>query len=222
MAGPAPMPDDLVAIARAVLAEATPRATLPADAAAWEALYRSHTPSTLPWHVDTLEPELAAALLPLAREDVAALDLGTGTGIVARYLARLGCGVTATDVSTTALTAARAMDGGDAVTWRVDDVTQSTLTGPYGLVVDRACLHALPRAMHVRWAETLRRVASGATLVALVHDTRERNAATQGYDEAGLRALLDTCCEAVHVMPATMRGAQVRRAWLATGRVRGA
>jgi 3-polyprenyl-4-hydroxybenzoate decarboxylase len=219
--GPAPTPDDVFAVARAVLGQHTP--ALPHDRAGWNALYAASAPHSLPWHRDAPEDDLAAALDALARPDLRALDLGTGVGTVARYLAALGCAVVATDVAPAAIEHARARDRTGAVTFAVDDACASALTGPFDLVVDRGCLHCLPREDHTRWRDTLARVsAPGARLVLLVHDVSERGAAgTVGYDEAGLRALLAPLCDELRVSPSVMRGpgGVARKAWRCTARV---
>ncbi|MFO0604035.1 MAG: flavoprotein [Polyangiales bacterium] len=222
MLGPAPAAEDLVAVARAILASHAP--VLPRDGAAWEAVWRATPARELPWSVDAPEPDLAAALAALVRSGDACLDLGTGAGTVARALAGMGARVTATDVSPAALAAARAA-GGEGVDWRVDDVAASALEGPFALVADRALLHVLPPALRSRWVELVRRVAApGAAVVVLCHDARESAAAaTHGFTEPELRALLAEACGEVRVAPSEMRGPGGirRRAWLAIGRAKG-
>ncbi len=224
MLGPAPSPDDVFAVARAVLS-LTDRPQLPSDVMGWDALYQRVPARDLPWFAEAPEADLAAALQALCHAGMRALDLGTGTGTVALHLAALGCHVIATDVSPAALDLARARDASHAVDWRLDDVASSALEGPFDLVVDRACLHSLPRERHAAWRDTLVRVsAPDARLALLVHDVSEEAAAgTFGYDEAGLRAFLAPACDEVRVAPSTMRGARgpSRRAWLCTARVRG-
>lgn len=223
MLGPAPVADDLVAIARALLASHTP--ALPRDAAAWDDVWRSTPAAALPWTVDAPEPDLAAALSALARTGRAALDLGTGAGTVARHLAAAGCRVTACDLSPAAVAVARAAPGGDVIDWRVDDLTASALDGSFGLVADRALLHVLHPAQRAQWVALVRRVAApGAAVVVLCHDASESAAAgTHGLAEAELRALLGALGDEVRVAPSTMRGpgGLRRRAWLATARARG-
>lgn len=219
MIGPAPSTDDVFAVASAVLAQHGP--TLPRDAAEWESVYRG---GELPWDREAPEGDLAVALQCVASRGARALDLGTGTGPVARRLSELGCDVTATDVSRAALDRARALS--PSIAWTLDDATASALRGPFEVIVDRGCLHCLPRGSHGAWRELVARVAApGARLVLLVHDAREsRAAATEGYDEAGVKAFLGAVCDEVRVAPSTMGGDRgpSRRAWLCTARVRAA
>jgi SAM-dependent methyltransferase len=222
MIGPAPLPDEVFAVARAVLAQHRAAPFLPRDGAAWEALYRTSALAQLPWHREAPEDDLSLALRCLTAPDARALDLGTGAGTVARLLSSLGARVTATDLSATALDRGRARN--PSIDWTLDDVTASALAGPFDLIADRGCLHCLPRAQHGVWRDLVARVAApGARLVALVHDAREATAAgTHGYDEPSLRALLAPIADEVRVTASTMRGDRgpLRRAWLCTARLR--
>ena len=63
-----------------------------------------------------------------------ALDLATGTGRNAIHLAEHGFDVTAIDVSAVAIDRARAAAGGLEVDWRVADLDEVDLGGPWDLV----------------------------------------------------------------------------------------
>lgn len=219
MIGPAPSTDDVFAISSALLSQTRP--TLPSDAASWDRRYQTRD---LPWNREAPEGDLAVALQCVASRGARALDLGTGLGTVALRLSSLGCEVTATDLSQIALDRGRAID--PSIAWTFDDVTASSLRGPFDVIVDRGCLHCLPRASHGAWRDLIARVATpGARLVLLVHDVSvSKAAATQGYDEAGLKALLSPVCDEVRVAPSVMGGDRgpLRRAWLCTARLRGA
>jgi len=220
--GPAPEASDLVAIARAILANHRPVA--PRDGAMWETLWRNIPVHELPWSVDRLEPDLAAVLTALVRKGDPCLDLGTGAGTGARHLARLGATVTATDIAPSAIATARTRSN-DGISWCVDDVTASSLTGVFSRVVDRGLLHVLPPEHRPRWIAAIRRVtAPGSVVVLLCHDKSVATATgTYGMTEAELQALLEPLCDDVRVLPSEMHGPHGtrRRAWLAIGRVEG-
>ncbi len=224
MLGPAPSTDDVFEIARAVLAEARRAQTsLPTDRDGWDSLYRGRHPSTLSWHRGALEDDLALTLSALASKGHRALDLGTGSGLVASALAGFQCTVTAVDLSSVAIERASLRGVARLVGWVVGDVTEALPAGPFDLIVDRGCLHCLPRERHVAWREQVARVsAPGARLVALVHDESESSAATNGYGESSLRAFLDPLCEELRVTASRMGGdlGPSRNAWLCVGRVR--
>lgn len=228
--GPAPSPDDVFAVANTVLNAPAPRPSpsLILDVGqgrsdVWNAVYATTAPHDLPWYVAVPERGLVAALDALAHAKLRALDIGTGVGTMACHLASLGCSVVATDVSPAAIELARARDISRTVTFVVDDVCASALEGPFDLIVDRGCLHCLPRERHTQWRDTLARVsAPGARLLLLVHDVAESDAAgTEGYTEAGLRAFLAPLCDEVRVTGSAMRGPRglARRAWRCTARV---
>ncbi len=218
--GPAPSHDDVVAVAAAVLA-AHPSPAAPQSADGWNALYAAHPASARPWHRASPEPELAAVLDALARPGLRALDVGAGTGLVARYLATLGCTVTALDSASRAVDEGRAA-GSPPLHWVVGDVTDGTLEGPFDLVVDRACLHTLPQRQRAAWVATMRRVcAPGATVVVVAHDRDDgARAGTQGFDRDELIALLADV-GTVRVAATTLAGdgGVVRRAWRAIAHV---
>ncbi len=99
----------------------------------------------------------------LAREGVLrpglrAVDLGTGTGTVARGLARHGCAVTALDVSAPMLDAARALatEAGLALTFTQAPAEHTGLPGgAFDLVVAGQCWHWFDRPAAVREAARL-------------------------------------------------------------------
>lgn len=75
------------------------------------------------------------------------LDIGTGLGEQAIYLAKMGLSVTGTDVSPTALQHARELAGDVGVTVKFieDDILNTSLMDEFDLVVDRGCFTILPQ-----------------------------------------------------------------------------
>lgn len=112
----------------------------------WETLYREEAPETLPWYSPELDHDLVKALTENGITGGRVLDLGAGPGTQAIELARRGFEVTATDVSESAVRRASeaASREGVAVRFIVDDILNSSLTGPFDLVFDRGCFHVLP------------------------------------------------------------------------------
>jgi SAM-dependent methyltransferase len=106
------------------------------------------------------EPEVAAAyafrppyppsvfahldrLLTGVRADRRVLDVGCGTGGLARHLTALGVSVDAVDISAAMVERGRALPGGahPRLTWQVGPLELATLTPPYGLVTAGESLH---------------------------------------------------------------------------------
>jgi SAM-dependent methyltransferase len=125
----------------------------------WDEFYVTHAAESMPWFYPNLDPDLAQALGRHAIKG-RALDLGTGPGTQALALAERGFDVTGTDVSPAAIQAAgdRAQSAGLAVSFVVDDVTNSGLTGTFQLVLDRGCFHVLAPDARPGYAATLTRL----------------------------------------------------------------
>lgn len=110
---------------------------------AWEERYVT---GNTPWDTGEPEPELIRVLDAHAVPRGRALEVGCGTGTNAVYLARRGFEVTATDISPTALAAARerAAKAGVDVMWvEADLLSEPNLGEGYDLVLDRGVYHVL-------------------------------------------------------------------------------
>jgi SAM-dependent methyltransferase len=125
----------------------------------WDEFYQTRTVESMPWFYPGLDPDQARAIEQYALAG-RALDLGTGPGTQALALAERGFDVTATDVSSAAVDAARerARAAGLDVSFVIDDVTNSRLTGTFELVLDRGCFHVLAPDMRPRYADTVARL----------------------------------------------------------------
>ena len=100
----------------------------------------------MPWFNPALDDDLAQALDELGLRGGSALDLGTGPGTQAMHLTQCGFSVTATDISGTAIRAARekAAERGLDITWEEDDILDTRLDQQFDLIFDRECFHVLP------------------------------------------------------------------------------
>jgi len=86
------------------------------------------------------------------------LDIGTGTGEQAIYLARKGFVVTATDISLKAVTEARQLSATQniAVDFIKDDILSTTLTGQFDIITDRGCYTVLPNSNNAAYLEAVK------------------------------------------------------------------
>jgi cyclopropane fatty-acyl-phospholipid synthase-like methyltransferase len=112
----------------------------------WEQLYQDKPVETMPWFNPDLDPDLDKALTQLNLHSSTALDLGTGPGTQAMALAQRGFKVTATDLSATAIEKAQsiAREKGLDISWKQDDILNSTLDQEFDFVLDRGCFHVFP------------------------------------------------------------------------------
>jgi len=139
-------------LVRAIDALRTHGALVARTASAWDAAYRTNAP----WTSERCDADLAALLAAHAPTPRRVLDVGCGAGQVAVHAARAGHRVVAIDTSDVALAIARAHRAD--VVWLRDDICASALAGEFEVVVDRATLHALPRAHVYAWAASIRRL----------------------------------------------------------------
>ncbi len=118
-----------------------------------------------PWDTGITPPEVLAFLgrTPPGR----ALDLGCGTGTNAVELARRGWEVTAIDFSHRAVAAARRRAAAARLPVDVrqgDVIDLRGVHGPFDLVLDIGCFHALAPEAHARYAaHVIRCMLPGAT-----------------------------------------------------------
>jgi hypothetical protein len=210
MRGTMPPPHELVAIVRAFVS------TLPArreteDPAlpAWDARYAEPV-ERRPWEADTPDAGLAEWLIP--RNDLSrpprALDLGCGTGRIARHLAARGFEVTAVDGSARAISEARRFEGSERVRWVVADALAITLDGAFDLVHDRALLHVLTPAKQHAYARRIAGwLAPGGTFVLTAHcEHTPASLGTHRLSLAAVAALFDGLLTVQRAEPCEMKG----------------
>ena len=190
MFGAAHAANELAQVVELVWASAAPKRVEAVDK--WERQYAATALENQPWFTDALDDDVAAALTRAAKHGARRLlDLGTGPGTTAIFAAQQGFEVVATDVSATALQLAKRRAQSLPIAWLLDDISASRLWGQFDVVVDRGCLHALPRAQWPQYAaEVARRVVTGGQLILKQHATEEGTRwGTQPLDVADLEPL---------------------------------
>jgi SAM-dependent methyltransferase len=119
---------------------------------------------------DTGEPEPELNKLALGHVPGRALDLGCGTGTDAIDLARRGWQVVGIDFASEAIdkAKAKAAAAGVKVDFVVGDVSRlrdAGITGPFDVLIDIGCYHAIPAGLRDSYAAEVAAVASpGADL----------------------------------------------------------
>jgi SAM-dependent methyltransferase len=132
------------------------------DAAQWDERYRASAGGVWAAEPPAIVREIIASWPPGT-----AIDVATGDGRAALWLAARGWTTTGVDFSTEALALAAARPGGDAVTWTKGDVHEWKPEAPVDLVV--SCYLHLPDipAAIARMAQW---VVPGGSLIVLGHD----------------------------------------------------
>ncbi|MBF0183325.1 MAG: class I SAM-dependent methyltransferase [Magnetococcales bacterium] len=126
----------------------------------WETLYQNEPVEKMPWYTTQADQDLLRVIDTYGIRSGHLLDVGTGPGTQAAWLAAQGLQVTATDLSTSAVQHAAdyARQQGVTVTTLVDDILATSLSGPFDYVFDRGCFHVLPpqaRSLYVNTIHTL-------------------------------------------------------------------
>ncbi len=125
-----------------------------------EELSARYASGDVPWDAPEPPPEVIA--LARAQEPGRALDLGTGYGRAALYLARLGWAVDAVDFVPQAIREARRRaeaEGLETVCFHLGAVTELDHLKPsYDLALDVGCVHGLPAMDLPLYCEQLRRL----------------------------------------------------------------
>jgi SAM-dependent methyltransferase len=160
------------------------------DAEQWDARYRASAGGV--W---ANEPPAVVREITEPREAGSAIDVATGDGRTALWLAARGWAVTGVDFSAEALAIAASRPGGDAVSWVQGDVHAWEPVASVDLVVS-CYLHLSDNASAI--ARIAEWVAVGGTLVVVGHDIENIAAGGHGpsdpailYTPEMLRGALD-------------------------------
>lgn len=129
------------------------------DSAYYRFVYRFGRPR---WDSPSHRPELEG--LVRNRRPGRALDIGCGTGSDARYLAAQGWNVVGVDFAPEAVESAKARGraDGSSATFLVADASrlrEAGVEGPFDLVVDIGCYHAIPERRRDAYAAGVAAVA---------------------------------------------------------------
>lgn len=148
------------------------------DAAQWDERYRASAGGVWASEPPAVVREIAGPLTPGS-----AIDVATGDGRTALWLAARGWAVTGVDFSTEALAIAADRPGGDAVTWVRADVHAWEPVASVDLVVS-CYLHLSDNAAAI--ARISEWVAVGGTLVVVGHDVENIAAGGHGPSDPAL------------------------------------
>jgi SAM-dependent methyltransferase len=141
----------------------------------WDARYRTEEPP--PWDTGRPSAELRRRLADFPIKPCRAIELGSGTGTNAIWLAQQGFDVTGIDISPLAIERARrrAANAGVAARFLAADVTSLPQLGPpFPFFFDRGCYHAVRRGDAAGYLHELERItAAGAVGIVLTGNAKE-------------------------------------------------
>lgn len=148
------------------------------DAAQWDERYRASAGGVWATQPPAVVREIAATLVPGT-----AIDVATGDGRTALWLAERGWACIGVDFSSAGLALAAARPGGDRVDWTVGDVHEWHPTTPVALVIS-CYLHLRDSAAAI--ARIAEWVAPGGTLMVLGHDVENIAAGGHGPSDPAI------------------------------------
>ena len=152
----------------------TRRQQSPAEYA--EDISRRYATEAPPWDSGRPSTELVRVIEAGRFPGATVLEMGCGTGTNAVELARRGYRVTAVDLVASAVEKgrAKASSAGVTVDFRVGDLTQVELGGPYDCLFDSGLYHGIRDRDLAGFCEALRRVSRRGTLwLSLAGNARE-------------------------------------------------
>jgi len=151
----------------------------------WDADYRASRPPA--WDIGRPADELRRVVSEGTVRKCRAVDLCSGSGSDAIYLARQGFDVTAIDLAPTALGQAeqKARRAGVRVRWVLADVLQPPSLEPFDFIYDRGCYHVVRDQNLAAYIETVRRFSRSGTrflLLAARRDGQASQASNEGAE----------------------------------------
>lgn len=153
--------DDLLNLMDGLFARESVRWTDDAGSAWWDRFYADRT-KAVPFFADKPDENLARWVRDGVLAPTRVLDVGSGPGRNALFLAESGYAVEAVDLSPAAVEwgRERAVDRQLDVSFVCGNafaLPPEALPGPYGLVYDSGCLHHLPPHRRISYLQLLRR-----------------------------------------------------------------
>ena len=154
---------------------------------------RAYQRGRTPWDTGVTPPEVLEAIEgPDALEPGRALDLGCGTGTNVLYLVQHGWFAVGVDLSGIAIESARRKaDWASGATFVEGDVTrlgELGVDGPFDLLIDIGCYHAVPSSRRDAYVREAGRVARpGALLLLFAFGPRLRWPGSRRTREAEVR-----------------------------------
>jgi SAM-dependent methyltransferase len=127
----------------------------------WDMVYREYMPGEIPWEARKPDEGLVAVVEGGKVKKGRALDLGSGLGTQALYLAKKGFKVSGIDLSPTAVEIANKraeLEGLDCSFLQGNALDLPYPDGSFDFVFDRGCFHHIPEEDREGYVRSVRRV----------------------------------------------------------------
>ncbi|MFP4465677.1 MAG: class I SAM-dependent methyltransferase [Candidatus Goldiibacteriota bacterium] len=131
----------------------------------WEWRYQNNEPEVLPWYNPELDSDLKEELKKRGISSGSFLDLGTGSGSQANELYKLGFRAAGTDISPTAVKKASLLYPG--VSFIVDDILDTHLTGCFDYILDKGCFHVFEPSKRPLYSSNIKKLSKPGTILFL-------------------------------------------------------
>ena len=122
----------------------------------WQTVYSELEVENMGWFWPNLDPDLENAINKLKIHTGSFFDLGTGPGIQADALSRLGFEVLASDISTEAI--ALAEEKFEGIEFIQDDILDTQINRQFNYVFDRGCFHVFDDIDRIKYISALNRL----------------------------------------------------------------
>ena len=138
----------------------------------------------------TLDPDFEKHLILLNIDKGKILDIGTGTGEQAIFLAKKGFEVTATDVSPSAIKSAKEQASLNqvAVNFLVDNILLSRLTDQFDIIFDRGCFTLIPARYKQDYLLEIKKLLKPNGWLFIKSDKKKNNILSLFRDDTDFRA----------------------------------
>lgn len=128
-------------------------------------LYSIQMSTEMPWYCENMDEDIFTAINEVnVPRGSKILDLGTGSGHQAFYLAEMGFKVTATDISKEAFVI---NEDELSFSFVVDDILNTQLTDEYEYICDRGCFHNIHPESRENYVKTVHRLLNPSGMLIL-------------------------------------------------------
>lgn len=202
-------------------AQAAPLEYTSAPISSWERLYRFLEAGQIPWNAGRPDGDLVRLVESGAIPPGKALDVGTGLGHDAVFLARKGFSVVTVDISPTAVKLAKAAAAEarveEAVEFRTEDALRMSLpAGGFSFVNDRGFFHYLKPDERSSYVALVHQALApaGFFLLRAFCDAEPPGFGPVRYKRAELEALFTESFEPLELKESVFEGASKAKSFL--------